>query len=148
MAFDYKSYLIGWRWRAKRRAMMLKAIVRRWPREILTRAFVDMLIDEDHLRNVPCEDCSDVFPEQFINVHHLHYRTLGEERDEDLAVLCVACHAKRHNLPSPIWWPDAKRVNFECRNPPEIRSIGTLALEALENIIGYVPPELEHMPCD
>jgi hypothetical protein len=28
-----------------------------------------------------------------LQVHHLHYHTLGRERPEDLEILCPACHA-------------------------------------------------------
>jgi hypothetical protein len=31
-----------------------------------------------------------------LNVHHVHYLTLGKERLEDLLVLCPKCHAKEH----------------------------------------------------
>lgn len=29
-----------------------------------------------------------------LQLHHLHYKTLGEERDHDLEVLCKWCHEK------------------------------------------------------
>lgn len=30
-----------------------------------------------------------------LEIHHLHYRTLGNERLEDLQVLCPACHEQK-----------------------------------------------------
>ena len=32
-----------------------------------------------------------------IQVHHLTYENLGEEKDEDLTVLCQVCHKKLHD---------------------------------------------------
>jgi 5-methylcytosine-specific restriction endonuclease McrA len=34
-----------------------------------------------------------------LNVHHLSYERLGNERSEDLIVLCRSCHAKEHGRP-------------------------------------------------
>lgn len=31
-----------------------------------------------------------------LNVHHKHYYTLGEEKEEDLMLLCDDCHKKVH----------------------------------------------------
>ena len=33
-----------------------------------------------------------------LQVHHLTYERLGNERDEDLKVLCWACHEREHGL--------------------------------------------------
>jgi hypothetical protein len=33
-----------------------------------------------------------------LNVHHMAYTHMGHERDEELAVLCAACHAEYHAL--------------------------------------------------
>lgn len=32
-----------------------------------------------------------------LNVHHITYENLGEEKDEDLTVLCQKCHAGLHD---------------------------------------------------
>lgn len=32
-----------------------------------------------------------------LNVHHITYENLGEEKDEDLTVLCQKCHSKLHD---------------------------------------------------
>lgn len=40
-----------------------------------------------------CEICSSA---NDLQVHHKHYRTLGNERPEDAAVLCSNCHANHH----------------------------------------------------
>ena len=31
-----------------------------------------------------------------LDVHHLHYKTLGKERAKDIKVLCRTCHKKVH----------------------------------------------------
>lgn len=40
-----------------------------------------------------CEWCRQV---KNLNVHHLHYRTLGHEDLDDLQVLCRQCHKHHH----------------------------------------------------
>ena len=43
-----------------------------------------------------CERCGDN-RKKFLNVHHLHYRTLGQENVRtDLGILCRNCHAEYH----------------------------------------------------
>lgn len=39
---------------------------------------------------------------QGLNVHHLHYDTLGEESDEDVQVLCPGDHNITHDRPAPM----------------------------------------------
>lgn len=41
-----------------------------------------------------CQDCG--ISGVRLEVHHKTYRRLGHERKNDLAVLCRACHLKRH----------------------------------------------------
>lgn len=40
-----------------------------------------------------CQDCGAVYG---LSVHHLTYARVGDEREEDLIVLCKGCHRKRH----------------------------------------------------
>ncbi len=40
-------------------------------------------------------------------VHHKHYRTIGNERPGDLVAVCAACHCALHN----IVWPIQKAAN-------------------------------------
>jgi 5-methylcytosine-specific restriction endonuclease McrA len=40
-----------------------------------------------------CEDCGE---KGNLSVHHLHYRTLGRERRQDVKVLCWPCHCTYH----------------------------------------------------
>ena len=39
-----------------------------------------------------CQRCGADDDDLVLEVHHLHYRTLGNERDEDVMVLCQECH--------------------------------------------------------
>lgn len=66
---EYKPYLASQEW-AKIRA--------------------DLLI----LKKGRCEVCG----KKGKQVHHLHYKTLGEENPEDLILLCAKCHMKEHGL--------------------------------------------------
>lgn len=46
-----------------------------------------------HLDNYQCQLCE---TPHSLNVHHLHYRTLGHESFSDLVTLCQQCHTQRH----------------------------------------------------
>lgn len=41
-----------------------------------------------------CEYCR---TNKHLTVHHLTYKNIGHENDEDLVVLCWSCHKKVHN---------------------------------------------------
>lgn len=47
------------------------------------------------LRNNQCEKCKN--NEKF-QVHHLHYRNIGNEKDEDVQLLCRKCHESTHKI--------------------------------------------------
>jgi 5-methylcytosine-specific restriction endonuclease McrA len=68
MAVEYRRYIRSPRWRAKRAAVILRA------------------------RGL-CERCH-TWP--IVNVHHLSYDRLGDERPEDLLGVCVKCHEELH----------------------------------------------------
>lgn len=44
-----------------------------------------------------CERCGEN-RKGFINVHHKHYRTLGDETKKDVAILCRNCHSEYHKV--------------------------------------------------
>ncbi len=41
-----------------------------------------------------CETCEE--EDKILHVHHLHYRSLGNESFEDVLVLCISCHERLH----------------------------------------------------
>ena len=43
--------------------------------------------------NGECQECG---ANNNLHVHHKHYKTLGQERYEDVEVLCEKCHKSRH----------------------------------------------------
>ena len=45
-----------------------------------------------------CFKCVDCGAKSSLDVHHLHYRNIFNERLEDLITVCRACHDKRHGL--------------------------------------------------
>ncbi len=69
---DYKNYLFSAKWKNKRF-------------EIYTE------------RGGKCERCKKPLKENEYQVHHKHYKTLFNENNEDLELLCVPCHKKHHN---------------------------------------------------
>lgn len=40
--------------------------------------------------------CQSCLQRTYLEVHHVHYRTLGNESPRDLVVLCAGCHARAH----------------------------------------------------
>ncbi len=67
---QYREYLESFFWRAKRDAALVRAGHR-------------------------CENCSS---RDNLEVHHKNYETFGNERPEDLEVLCIACHERADAL--------------------------------------------------
>lgn len=37
-----------------------------------------------------------------LNIHHLHYNTLGFESEKDIMVVCQDCHKKVHYIPTKM----------------------------------------------
>jgi len=69
-AIDYKAYLYSEKWKKKRK-------------KILKRD------------NFTCQDCGS---KNHLQVHHLTYKNIGNERLNELITVCAHCHKKRHNL--------------------------------------------------
>lgn len=46
-----------------------------------------------------CQKCKNQFHRGVLHVHHLHYKTLGNEGFEDVLLVCKPCHEKIHNKP-------------------------------------------------
>ena len=57
-----------------------------------------------------CEDCS---TDHSLELHHLHYRTVGEEEPDDLLALCRDCHHQRHRLVCGDFCADPEEVADE-----------------------------------
>ena len=49
-----------------------------------------------------CENCGAEWGMTALDVHHLTYERLGREKDEDLRVLCRACHGDEHRQMGPF----------------------------------------------
>lgn len=71
---EYQVYLASPHWRDTRKAAIERARYR-------------------------CEECAAHIDYVYLEVHHLHYHTVGNERPEDLQVLCKPCHRIAHGLP-------------------------------------------------
>jgi 5-methylcytosine-specific restriction endonuclease McrA len=58
-----------------------------------------------------CEGCGLHGTDRQLEVHHLHYETLGREEPGDLKVLCKRCHRAAHGLtPPPLGVPVQRLV--------------------------------------
>ena len=54
---------------------------------------------ETYLKNNPwCEVCGNAEPGLPLQVNHLTYARIGEERDSDLVAVCRSCHLLLHRL--------------------------------------------------
>jgi 5-methylcytosine-specific restriction endonuclease McrA len=60
-----------------------------------------------------CEFCGNETPYATLHAHHLHYRTLGAERWEDLIVLCASCHDDVHEFPKRMF----EMLRFAANRP-------------------------------
>lgn len=69
---DYKNYLFSAKWKAKR-------------------------LEIYNERRCKCERCKKPLNINEFQVHHKHYKTLFNENNEDLELICVPCHKKHHN---------------------------------------------------
>jgi len=63
-----------------------------------------------------CQLCSD---KENLQVHHNTYENRGQEKDEDLVVLCEICHAKFHNKIS-----QSSKLEENKRIVEELRELG------------------------
>ena len=70
---EYREYLQGEHWRARRKMAIEAAGSQCWRCQI-PRWLAELVYDQD------------------LHVHHLNYSSLGNEQDEDLEVLCRRCH--------------------------------------------------------
>lgn len=52
-------------------------------------------------RGTSCERCG--LTTMRMHIHHLSYVRFGNEEDEDVIVLCVPCHQKRHMDKKTFW---------------------------------------------
>lgn len=71
-----------------------------------------------------CERCGvKGYPFQF-QVHHLHYRTAGDECQWDLLIVCRTCHLSEHSGMFTEWYTDTEQAaailwqfNEACSKP-------------------------------
>lgn len=112
---DYQRYLHSKAWRDRRREALRLA---------------------DH-RCARCHRQGD------LEVHHRSYERFGDERPEDLLVLCARCHRREHGIAyRPKRRQRKKRyVSVRFVDPEVLRRRGTAA--ALEHAFwsGYAPPD-------
>jgi 5-methylcytosine-specific restriction endonuclease McrA len=76
MSIDYKQYIKSAEWRLKRRELINE----------LGSQYSRCGFSKRYLRSLG----------RHLQVHHLHYDTLGCERPEDVMILCNICHKKEH----------------------------------------------------
>jgi len=58
----------------------------------------------------PVGICSDCYVRDRLELHHLHYNTVGTETPEDLHPLCRDCHYDRH-VYWGIFWADPEELD-------------------------------------
>jgi 5-methylcytosine-specific restriction endonuclease McrA len=69
------------------------------------REYREVYLTSDHWRTPAAEarkragnKCADCGKQRKLDVHHVTYDRLGNERPEDLVALCRACHNARHKI--------------------------------------------------
>ena len=65
--YDYTEYINSLDWKRKRQGFIARA-------------------------GYVCQRCGAKYEDVTLQVHHLHYHTLGEEKGFDVEVLCINCH--------------------------------------------------------
>lgn len=68
---------------------------RLYTKYIASNAWMRVRVRVFNRRGVQCEKCGSTDGTR-LDIHHLTYERLGFERDEDLQILCQACHRKAH----------------------------------------------------
>jgi len=82
MRYAYERYISSKEWENKRDYLIEKTYSTEYP-EL-----------SEHRGNYRCQKCLWFFQKNQLEVHHLHYERLGNEREEDLLVVCERCHKK------------------------------------------------------
>lgn len=56
-------------------------------------------VDLITIRGPKCERCGDVRKHvRYLHIHHLTYKNIGNEKPEDLEILCAPCHRNEHGI--------------------------------------------------
>ena len=96
LTYDYDDYISSPAWRAKRQEVF-------------------------RLQGRLCSNCTTIFGR--MHVHHLHYDTLGwEDPENDLVVLCEACHEMEHGI-------QQSESSYEGETEEELDAVDALRAE-------------------
>lgn len=71
---NYEEYIQGWIWQDKKEIYLKARKDNGWP--------------------IECLICQGKYG---LQLHHLHYNSLGNERQDDLILVCMKCHQDIHN---------------------------------------------------
>ncbi len=108
-----------------------------WQRTRLMRLIRAQINDEWNLIRCDRTECGLYVPLMCLDVHHKTYERLGEERMEDLAVLCRSCHGVVHGYAPRLWWERAKKAGRQALFAPSInldrniKRIGDVVVQCL-----------------
>ena len=80
MRHAYEKYISSKEWKIKRDYLIEKTYSTECPDQ------------SDRYGNYRCQECGWFFQKNQLQVHHLHYNTLGHEKEKDLIVVCERCH--------------------------------------------------------
>lgn len=103
--------MAGYRWKQTyMKKLLKKELKKKKPNPVLIELYNGDKSYDDYLKmphwleikkrklkqaDYKCEICGE--DEIALQVHHKHYRNIGNEKDEDLAVLCPNCHKDVHS---------------------------------------------------
>ncbi len=94
---NHAEYLASENWKV-RRARSLYLAQNRCQSPTCTQSYLRSLTDLELLNEIAERLPSHAYR---LEVHHLTYERLGAEWDDDLIVLCPACHRGQHGIPEP-----------------------------------------------
>tara|TARA_R100000049_G_C1947210_1_gene92856 strand:- start:2144 stop:2500 length:357 start_codon:yes stop_codon:yes gene_type:complete len=89
----HKEYIDHWLWKEKRE-WILK--IRDWTCETCGRRKKDKYAWSNYRDEWVFLKKGE--PKLILQVHHLHYRSMGNESSKDVEVLCKGCHQQFHNI--------------------------------------------------
>lgn len=87
---------------------------------IKSEEWLNLKLDIIQLRGCRCEKCGKPKEPNKLQLHHITYERLFNERAEDLKLLCPRCHQKEHKLPpkrkSRIKANNVHKVRLKAKN--------------------------------
>jgi len=91
LEYTYPEYLKSGDWYFRKKRFIASLLSK--------ECFICTINEAGHLNRLRYQTVGDLTPERTIfHVHHCNYSNLGDEKDDDLVLLCDVCHRNLHDL--------------------------------------------------